>query len=133
MKELTVEARIENLETVLNFVADELEAADCGMKLQTQITVSAEEIFVNIANYAYSPKTGSATVRVTVGDEAAIEFEDRGKPYNPLEKGDPDITSNAEERDIGGLGIFIVKQMMDAVEYRNEDGKNILVIKKSLT
>lgn len=132
MKELIIEAKIENLDTVLDFVAAELEAAGCLMKLQTQISISVEEIFVNIAHYAYSPEVGGATIRVTVGDEVAIEFEDQGKSYNPLEKDDPDISAGAEERNIGGLGIFMVKQIMDTVEYRNEDNKNILIIKKSL-
>ena len=133
MKELRIEAKTENLDAVLQFVSEQLENSDCPVKAQTQIAVAVEEVFVNIAQYAYSPETGGALIRVTVGDdEAAIEFEDKGKPYNPLEKDDPDITTGAEEREIGGLGIFMVKNIMDAVEYRRDGGKNILLIKKAL-
>ena len=141
MKELIIEAKIENLDTVLDFVSTELEAVKCSMKMQRQIAISVEEIFVNIAHYAYEPccageqdakhSTGGAIIRVAVGDEITIEFMDRGKPYNPLEKDDPDITIAAEERQIGGLGVLMVKNMMDTVEYEHKDGKNILTIKKT--
>jgi len=132
MKELNVEAKTENLGAVLNFVLAELERANCSMKLQMQIATAVEEIFVNIAYYAYNRETGTAVIRIAVGGEVVIEFEDRGKPYNPLNKDDPDVTVNAEEREIGGLGIFMVKKIMDAVEYRYTDNKNIFVIKKTL-
>ena len=132
MRELTIEAKTENLNAVLDFVNEHLEAADCPMKAQTQIAIAVEEIFVNIAHYAYNPEIGGAEIRVTVGDEVTIEFTDEGKPYNPLEKDDPDITSNAEEREVGGLGIFMVKKIMDSVEYRRENNKNILLIKKNM-
>ena len=130
MKELIIEAKTENLDAVLDFVTAELEAAECSVKLQTQITIAVEEVFVNIAHYAYSPEVGGVVIRVTVGDEVCIEFEDKGKPYNPLDTTDPDITLGAEERAVGGLGIFMVKKIMDTVEYRHEDNKNVLRIKK---
>ena len=116
VKELSIEAKIENLDTVLDFVSEQLEAADCPMKSQTQIAIAVEEIFVNIAHYAYEPEVGGVLIRVAVGDEVMIEFEDNGKPYNPIEKDDPDITTGTEEREIGGLGIFMVKNIMGAVE-----------------
>lgn len=132
MKELTIEAKTENLETVRKFIKAELQAADCPMKPRAHIYLAVEEIFVNIAHYAYEPETGGTVVRIDIGDEVVVEFEDGGKPYNPLEKDDPDITAGLEERPIGGLGIFMVKNVMDAVEYRHKDNKNILVIKKAL-
>ena len=132
MKELSIEAKIENLDAVLEFVGAESEDADCPMKTRTQIAIVVEEIFVNIAHYAYGSETGGAVIRISVEDEIFIEFEDKGKPYNPLERDDPDITLAAEEREIGGLGVFMVKKMMDAVEYRREDDKNILTIKKTM-
>ena len=132
MKELLIDANTENLDAVLDFIGGELEAADCPMKLQTQIAIAAEEIFVNIAHYAYNPEMGCAIIRVWVDDEICIEFEDKGKPYNPLEKVDPDVTLGADEREVGGLGVFIVKKIMDKVEYRHEDGKNVLVISKNV-
>jgi anti-sigma regulatory factor (Ser/Thr protein kinase) len=131
MKELKIEARTESLDKVLDFINVELEAARCPQKIRRQLFIAAEEIFVNIAYYAYGPETGSALVRIKNDkNEIWLEFEDSGKPYNPLEKADPDITASAEERPIGGLGIFMVKKIMDTVEYRHENNKNILKIKK---
>jgi anti-sigma regulatory factor (Ser/Thr protein kinase) len=130
MKELIIDAKTENLDAVLDFIAGELEAAECSMKLQTQIAIAVEEVFVNIAHYAYRPEVGGATIRITVGEEICIAFEDKGKPYNPLDTADPDITLGVEEREIGGLGIFMVKKIMDTVEYRNEENKNLLIIRK---
>jgi len=132
MKELTIAAKVENLNTVLDFVNAELESVDCGVKMATQIAIAVEEIFVNIAHYAYSPKTGDATIRMAVDPEIIIVFEDSGKPFNPLEKEDADITKSAKEREIGGLGILMVKKIMDSLEYKNEKDKNILTLRKSL-
>lgn len=135
MDKLTVEAKTENLEEVLGFVDRHLEAMDCSPKVSVQIDVAVEELFVNIAHYAYSPGTGSATIGVEIlKDPAAIAitFTDRGKPFDPLAKEDPDITLSAEERQIGGLGIYMVKKSMDEVVYEYKDGQNILRIKKNL-
>ena len=129
MKELTLEAKVEKLDDILSFIDQELEDAGCTMKAQMQIDLAAEEIFVNIAHYAYGSGEGNATIQVeTSKDEskAEITFIDEGKPYNPLERKDPDVTLSAEERQIGGLGIYIVKKSMDEVTYKFEDGKNIL-------
>ena len=135
MKELTLEAAVGNVAEVLAFADAELERADCPMKAQMQLDLAMEEIFVNIANYAYAPGTGMATVRVEVaGDppEATVTFEDRGIPYDPLAKEDPDVTLPAEERQIGGLGIFLTKSIMDEVTYAYTDGRNVLTLKKKL-
>ena len=135
MKELYIEATVDNLSEVLGFVDEQLEAADCAMKVQMQIDLAVEEIFVNIANYAYDPETGPATVRVDVtpdGSTVTITFVDNGVPYDPLAKADPDITLSADERQIGGLGIFLVKKNMDDVKYEYVNGRNILTLKKGL-
>ena len=135
MKELTVAATIENIETVTDFVDAQLEELDCPMKAEMQINVAIDELFSNIAHYAYHPETGEATVAVEVTrDPLAVEitFIDNGKPYDPLQNADPDVTLSAEERDIGGLGIFIVKKSMDEITYEYKDGKNILRIKKNI-
>lgn len=135
MKELVIEALVDKLPDVLAFVDEQLEAADCPMKTQIQIDVSVEEIFVNIANYAYPHGTGSAKILVEVTAEpffAQITFIDSGIPYDPLAKADPDITLSAEERQIGGLGIFMVKKTMDDVKYEFTDGQNILTLKKGV-
>lgn len=132
MNELSLEAKPENLGDVLAFLADALACAPCPDKTRRQIAIAAEEIFVNIANYAYRPDNGLATVRVSVNQDAVIEFEDTGAPYNPLEKETPNTAAKLEEREAGGLGIFMVKQLMDDVSYRREDRKNILVMRKRL-
>jgi len=130
--ELVIEAKLENLNTVHDFIVGKMEAAGCYAKLQREIKVAVEEVFINIAHYAYAPQSGDVTIRITVGNTVSITFEDRGKPYNPLEKDDPDITAGAEERQIGGLGVYMVKKTMDAIEYRHEDGKNILLMSKAV-
>lgn len=135
MKELEIEARTENLPQVLAFVDEQLETADCPMKIQMQIDIAVEEIFVNIAHYAYNPEVGTAMVRVEIlSDPPSVDitFIDGGVPYDPLAKADPDVTLSAEERQIGGLGIFMVKKSMDDVKYTYLDGHNILTLKKGL-
>ena len=133
--ELVIEAVPENLPDVQAFVDEHLEGASCPMKAQMQIGVAVEEIFINIASYAYAPEKGNTTVRVEVSQEpvsVTITFVDHGTPYDPLSKQDPDVTLDAEHREIGGLGIFMTKQLMDDVAYEYQDGKNILTLKKNL-
>ena len=134
MKSITVPALTEQLDTVLQFVQNELDQINCPLKICNQIAIAVEEIFVNIAHYAYRPDVGDATIRCQVSTsgqpQITVEFLDSGKPYDPLENADPDTTLSAEERDIGGLGIFMVKRLMDDVKYEYKDGKNILTIQK---
>jgi anti-sigma regulatory factor (Ser/Thr protein kinase) len=133
MKALQVKAEVPSWEAVMKFIEDELDSVGCPHETKMQIIIAAEEIFINIALYAYkdSTETGSAEIRAENGDMFMLEFEDGGTPYNPLEKADPDVTLEADEREIGGLGIYLVKDMMDVVDYRYEDGKNIFTIKKN--
>ena len=133
--ELDIEATVEQLQTVINFVNAHLEAVDFPPKSQMQMEIAVEEIFVNIAHYAYAPEKGHATVRVEVSGDpvtVSITFIDRGTPYDPLAKEDPDVTLSAEERSIGGLGIFMTKKIMDDISYEYKDGQNILTLKKTL-
>ena len=135
MKELTIAATVENIETVTSFVNEQLEALDCPMKAQIQIDIAIDELFGNIAHYAYNPDVGSATVQVEVTQDplaVIITFIDNGVPYDPLAGADPDITLSAEQRTSGGLGIYMVKKSMDEITYEYKDGKNILSIKKKL-
>lgn len=135
MKELTLEARLESIPAVTAWIDEALEALDCPMKAQMQIDVALDELFSNIARYAYAPGTGEATVRFDFSEAdgtAEITFIDGGVPYNPLENADPDTTLPASERSIGGLGIFLVKKTMDAMLYRHEGGKNILTVRKKI-
>ena len=135
MRELTVDATIENIEKVTDFVNEELEKLDCPMKAQIQIDVAIDELFGNIAHYAYNPNVGPATIRVEVVEDpmaVVLTFIDHGIPYDPLAKEDPDIKLSAEERKIGGLGIYMVKKSMDEITYEYKDGQNILLIKKNI-
>lgn len=133
MDELNVKADVGNLNDVLGFIDSILEDKGCSLKAQMQIDIAVEEIFVNIANYAYAPEVGDAVIRLSVeNDEAEITFIDSGVPYDPLEKDDPDVSLSAEERQIGGLGIFMVKKSMDSLAYRYENGNNIFTIKKKI-
>lgn len=135
MKELTINATVENIESVTAFVDEQLEEMGCPMKAQMQIDIAIDELFSNIAHYAYNPEVGPATVRVEVTQDpmaVVVTFIDKGKQYDPLAKEDPDVTLSAEERDIGGLGIYIVKKSMDDISYEYRDGQNILRIKKNI-
>ena len=133
--ELKLDATVENIEAVTDFVNEQLEEFDCPMKAQMQIDIAIDEIFGNIAHYAYTPNVGQASVRVEVIENpraVTVTFIDNGVPYDPLKKADPDTTLSIEDREIGGLGIFMVKKSMDEVTYEYKDGQNILTIKKNL-
>ncbi|KNZ40930.1 ATP-binding protein [Acetobacterium bakii] len=135
MKSLTVNASEDKLSEVLEFIGTELEAAGASPKTQFQIDLAVEELYVNIVHYAYAPDTGDVIIKFNIDGEpplAEILFIDQGKPYNPLENPDPDITLTAEDREIGGLGVLMVKKTMDVAVYRYENQKNIMTIKKSL-
>ena len=129
LKELTIEAKVANLQQVLDFVDENLKSMRCPMKILMQIDVAVEEIYVNVASYAYAPNTGDVTIRMELQEHprtVVITFIDSGIPYNPLAKADPDVTLSAEERAIGGLGIYMVKKSMDKMEYEYTDQKNVL-------
>ena len=135
MTELIVEAKLDNLAQVLQFVDSRLEEEDCPIGLQMKIDVAVEELFVNIASYAYAPDSGSATVRMEVEEDpktVVITFVDCGVPYDPLAKEDPDVTLSINDREIGGLGIFMVKKSMDDMIYAYENGQNVLTIRKRI-
>ena len=133
MEKITVEAMLENLQKVIDFAVENLEARDCPMKVSMQTELVIEEIFVNIANYAYHPETGAATFCMEFEENPPamlMTLIDSGKPYNPLEKEDPNTSLAIEDRDVGGLGIFLVKKNVDEISYEYSDGKNILHMKK---
>ena len=132
---MTTEASIENIAQVTAFVDEQLEELNCPARAQMQIDIAIDELFGNIAQYAYQPGNGPATVRVEVLKEplaVVITFMDQGIPYDPLKREDPDVTLPIEERETGGLGVYMVKKTMDDVSYEYRDGKNILKIRKNL-
>ena len=133
-KTLKISADVDNLDSVTGFVDSHLEDVGCPLKFQMQIDVAVEEIFVNIASYAYEGKEGMAEIFFDIDSEkkAVITFVDGGVPYDPLKKADPDVTLSADERQIGGLGIFMVKKTMDDMIYEYKDEKNRLTLVKKL-
>ena len=135
MKELTIDAKVENVEVVTAFVKEELKLLNCSSKVLMQIEVAIDELFSNIAYYAYENSKGKATVRVEISNDplaVIITFIDDGTPYDPLKKKDPNTLLSADERQAGGLGIYLVKKMMDEIVYEYKEGKNILSIKKHI-
>ena len=128
-------AKTDYLDQVTEFVDERLETRDCPASTQMQVELAVEEIFVNIASYAYDTDDGEAEVRCEVLEaplRAVVQFLDGGKPYDPLARGEVDISKEGIMSRIGGLGIHLVKKTMDDVQYAYEGGKNILTIQKRL-
>ena len=134
-KKLTTIAEVEKLDDVLAFLDSFLEENNCPPKPQMQLDVALEEMFINVANYAYSPEKGDVCIEIESSDNkngVIVTLTDSGVPYNPLEKPDPDTTLSSEERQIGGLGVFLVKKNMDDVTYEHKNGKNVLTMIKNI-
>ena len=144
IKELVVEAKIEKIDEVLDFINAELASINCSPELQNQINLAAEEIFSNIAKYAYnpsdhlvsgqtvSPPEAYVTIDISIGDDLQLMFKDTGKPFNPLEHSDPNFSVSLMNRTIGGLGIYIVKKLTDKIEYVRTGNTNVLVLSKKI-
>lgn len=133
MIEKSFEAKVDNLHLVLEFLEAELEKHECNMKTSTALAIAIEELFVNVASYSYPQGSGSATLKLDfVGDDVLITLIDSGIEFDPVAKVDPDITLSAEDRDIGGLGILMVKKTMDEMKYERKDNQNILSMKKRI-
>ena len=133
--EWNIEAAKEKLPELQELIESRLEAIECPLRTLMQISVVVEEVFANIASYAYESGRGRADVRMEISDEPAVvtlRFADRGIPYDPLKRRDPDLSLPAEEREIGGLGVYMTKKLMDEVRYEYRDGQNILTLKKKL-
>lgn len=131
MSSKTFPAKIEQLDEALAFVEEELDQIGCPMKAVMQITVCVEEMFVNVASYAYPGGDGEALLSVDdIQGAASITLTDHGIPFDPLAREDPDITLSAEQRGIGGLGIYMVKKSMDAVHYERRGDTNVFTMVK---
>ena len=131
----TFPAKIDALSDVLGFVEQTLEDCGCPMKIQIAVSVAIEEVFVNIAGYAYGDGEGDMTLGIDFDEETreiTFRMTDKGVPFDPLQNPDPDITLSAEEREIGGLGIFITKKTMNEIRYAYENGENILTMVKKI-
>lgn len=135
MKEITLEATVENISVVTDFINEELNKVNCSEKIKSEIDIVVDELFGNIANYAYGDTLGKAIVQIEITDnpmKASITFIDNGIKYNPLENNTPDITLSAQDREIGGLGVYIVKKLMNDIIYEYVDNRNILKIVKNI-
>ena len=134
-EELVIEAVIDNLEAVNLFVHKSIKQFEVSKRTLMQLDLIVEEIFVNVASYAYAPNTGSVKILIEAKEEpltVSLTFIDSGVPYNPLEKSDPDVNLSVDDRQIGGLGIFLTKNFVDDISYQFLDGRNILKIEKYL-
>lgn len=132
---IRLQASSDTLYTVLDAIEAHLDKNGCPPEIKVEVLIAVEEIYINIASYAYGGNPGEALVQMEVTQDpkvCRVTFRDKGIPYNPLEREDPDTTLSVEERQIGGLGIYMVKQSMDKVEYEYRDGCNILTIEKRL-
>ena len=135
MEALRIKALTDNLDRVLQYVDTALELMGCSMKNQIQIDMAVEELFVNIAHYAYKGTAGDAVILAGPDPKTGIlriTFRDWGVPFDPLAKTDPDISLSVEERELGGLGIFMAKKIMDTMDYRYENGQNVLTMTKKI-
>ena len=131
----TFPAKTEALSDVLGFVEQMLDSFECPIKIQVALCVAIEEVFVNVAHYAYGEGEGNMSLGIGFDEESrAITFRmtDKGIPFDPLKKPDPDISLSADEREIGGLGIFITKKTMDSLTYNYENNENILTMIKKI-
>ncbi len=134
MESIVLQATDENMQAVNDFIHSKL-PSECNPKLLNEIDLAVEEIYINIAHYSYAPGIGSVEILCEVAENPArleLVFKDNGVPFDPLAKKDPNITLCADERPIGGLGIFLTKKFMDSVEYKYCGKQNVLTIKKSL-
>jgi len=135
VREITVEAVTDSISKVTDFVDDALDRIGCPPKANAQIDICIDEIFGNIARYAYGAEKGSATVRLDFDEEErllSLTFVDSGTPFNPCDVPEPDTTSPLAERPIGGLGLFMVRKMVDSMEYQRQEPFNILTLRKRI-
>lgn len=131
-REVSIQTKTEQLDRLLALIDGDLKEAGCPEDVMISVGICAEEIFVNVAHYGYPDGTGEVHVIEEIeGQTVTLELQDSGTPYNPLLREEPDITLPAKERQVGGLGIFMVRGMMDGVSYEYRDGHNCLKMWKS--
>jgi len=132
-EELRLEAAVSGLDRVLDWMGEWLEGQNCAAKTANQIAVAVEELFVNIASYAYPGAAGEVVIRRTLqGGDVVIQFEDSGVVFNPLTQGKPDLEADIESRPVGGLGIYLILKMTDSQTYHRLDGKNVMTLRKAI-
>lgn len=128
-KEIRVPAIRENVAAISAFTEDTLNEMECSPKVTMKFLIAMDEIITNVVNYSGAKEM---TVQISKEDGVvSVRILDDGKPFDPLQHADPDITLDASEREIGGLGIYMVKKSMDDVIYFYEDGRNVLKLELS--
>ena len=132
MVKKSFKAKKESLPEAMAFLEEQLDKLNVDAKKKMQVSIAVEELFVNIANYSYAAEDGEVEIQIDKDAVLIISLIDSGQPFNPLERKDPDVNAPLEERDIGGLGIYMAKQNADKIEYEYKDGKNIVRIFKKL-
>jgi anti-sigma regulatory factor (Ser/Thr protein kinase) len=132
MEKQVYPAKLENLETMMNFIVERAKALGFDNKKIYQIRLAAEEVLVNVINYAYPDKNGNLQITLRTKGNAGIEVEvaDWGLPFDPLAAPEPNTCAPLEEREIGGLGIYLMRKFMDEVYYKREGDRNILTFVK---
>lgn len=134
-KEISIVAIMQNSDLVVDFITDILDSIDCKVLIKNQILITVEELYANVAKYAYAGRIGMVTIRCALIPERQlmiIQFADAGKPFNPLLHDEPDIKAGLRERKVGGLGIFIAKKSVDKIMYHHKEGKNIVTLVKKI-
>ena len=132
---MTLDAVPENFAAVQDWIREHLASIPCSVRTLLELDMIVEEVFINIANYAYGKQIGKAWVDLSMDDSGKhliMTFRDKGIPYDPLKKETPDLKSPAEKRAIGGLGIFLVHEYSDSLSYQYKDGENQLTISKKI-
>ena len=134
-RSLTLPNNVETIPELNVFIDSVAEEIGLDMSLTMSLNLAIEEAVVNVMEYAYPQgEKGDVTIDVTATDQwLQFVLTDSGTPFDPTKKEEADTTLSAEERPIGGLGIFLVRQLMDSIEYAFKDGKNVLTLKKQLT
>jgi anti-sigma regulatory factor (Ser/Thr protein kinase) len=136
MEKLRIEAKKENLNMMIDFIVDKYSEKVTGKKAIHKMRLVSEEALINVIDYAYPDKNGELEIRYEYNKEddfIEIRIIDEGKPFNPLEHDKPDLDTAVEDREIGGLGIFMIKQIMDKVIYERKDQQNILTLIKHIS
>jgi len=124
-----------NVDEMIEPIVQSLNDLNVDKKVIYKIHLCLEELLANVASYAYYPKQGEVEVSHEIKQDPrhiVIQIVDSGKPFNPLEVNEPDLDASLEDRQVGGLGLFIVKKTMDEIAYQREDNKNILIVKKNI-
>ena len=133
-KTITIDAECENLQVVQDALAPVIHGCPFSTAVHMDLEIAVEEIFLNVASYAYAPESGQITIEAEADEQGiVIRFMDSGIPFDPLQTPEPDVDAPWQERRIGGLGLFMVKQRMDAMAYEYRDGHNILSIRKAVS